>query len=135
MFGLFDNFDPEDPRKLGLLMAGLAALQGAPNSRKNLGADLAHAGLMGLQGYSQATSMKDKRAEEKQQRELRQMQLEQARMGLQDEQAYRGALGAMPNFAAPTAPDMAPTPENLAQLKKPSRVEELESRIAYLRGK
>lgn len=81
---MFDNLD--DPKKQLLLMMGLGLLGGAPGQRKNFGADLAHGGLLGLQGYSQAKGQQARLAEEKQQAEMRQMQMDQMRQATQRQQ-------------------------------------------------
>lgn len=101
--GLFSD----DPQKQALLMLGLGLLGGAPQSRKNFGADLAHAGLMGMQGYNQARVLQQRQLEEEQQRQMRDMQMQQLRRGM-DQQGKIDALG--PQFMRPGSPQQfAPT--------------------------
>jgi hypothetical protein len=63
------------------------------------------------------------------------LQLDQLRQTQADEQAYRGALQSAPNVAAPRAPNMAPTPENAANLKAPNPYEQARQMVEYLRSK
>ena len=107
------NFDPDDPRKLGLMMAAAHLLQGAPGRNKNLGADLSHGLMGGLMGYQQGMGSRDKREQEKQERELRQMQMDQMkRQGEQQAQqqaAIQGLMSQNPQLAQlfQVAPDKA----------------------------
>lgn len=91
--------------------------------------------LGGMQGRQQGLLAAQKLAQEKQQQELMGIQLQQARQGMEDENAYRTARSAAPNFAAPSAPNMAPTPENAAQLKTLSPYEQAVKMVEYLRAK
>lgn len=86
---MFENFDinnlfTEDPQKLGLLVAGLQMLQGAPNSRKNFGNDLSHGLLAGVGAAGAARNSA-------QERELRKLQIDQARRAAQEDQDIRAA--------------------------------------------
>lgn len=51
------------------------------------------------------------------------------------EERDRSMLAEAPSFGSPTAPNMAPTPENAAQLKRPSPFEQSSKMVEYLRGK
>ncbi len=72
---------------------------------------------------------------QRQQMEMGGIQLQQARQGLQDEEAYRGAMQGAPSFAAPQSPSMSPTPENAAQLKRPDLSQQLAAKVEYLESK
>jgi len=133
MFGLLDNLD--DPRKQALLMMGLGLLSGAPKSHKNFGADFGHAGLLGLQGYMGAKESQSRQQNDKTANEYQGLQLQQLRQSLADDDLYRGALANAPDPSAPRAPNMAPTPENAANLKKPSPYEQASMMVEYLRSK
>lgn len=120
--GLFDNFDPNDPRTMGLLMAAANLISGAPGQRKNFGADIGHGLLGGLQGYQGAQGLKAKQAEQEQMRSYRDLQMETMRQQMTQKQQPRyhvinGSL--VPEPSAPdqqaqpvyTAPDKPKTPE------------------------
>lgn len=63
------------------------------------------------------------------------MQIEAAHHAQRQAEADREAYAGAPDFAAPRAPNMAPTPENAAQLKKPSPFDSAASMVDYLRSK
>lgn len=63
------------------------------------------------------------------------MQMAQMKRAQAQGETDRGALMQAPNFGAPTAPNMAPTPENAAQLKAPSQFDQASKMVEYLRGK
>jgi hypothetical protein len=102
---------------------GLGLLGGAPGQRKNFGADIAHAGLLGMQGYGQAKEGQARAKQRSLQEEMQQMQLGQMR----EQQAQRGqirdlagrAFGPNPNlvqnddegFPIPQAPGGGGMPE------------------------
>lgn len=86
------NLFPDDPQKQAMMMMALGLLGGAPGQRKNFGADLGHAGLLGMQGLQQAKAYQLKSEEEKQQREFRAMQM--AQMKAQQEKQSR--IDALP---------------------------------------
>lgn len=90
---IFDGFYSDDPRQQALISMGLGLLAGSGRTHKNFGADLAQAGLLGMQTYNSQRSQQAKMAEEAQQKELRQMQIDQARQAMQDSTASR-ALAA-----------------------------------------
>lgn len=95
---MFDNLD--DPRKFGLLMAGLQMAMGRGRTGENIAGGL----LGGLQAYQGARAFNDKRAEEQQQRELRAMQIDQAKRGMQEENDIRSLASrafAQPKTVAP----------------------------------
>ena len=87
---MFDNLD--DPKTQLLMMMGLGLLGGAPGQRKNFGADLAHAGLLGMQGYGQAKEGQARAKRQASQDEMQQMQMDQMRQAIQQKQQI-GQLG------------------------------------------
>lgn len=99
---MFDNLD--DPKTQLLMMMGLGLLGGAPGKNKNFGADLGHAGLLGLQGYGQAKQQQARLAEQKQAQEMRDMQMAQIRQ--QQEAAARREQGLA--ALGQQRPDLAP---------------------------
>jgi hypothetical protein len=100
---MFDNFDPNDPKTMGLLMAAASLIGGAPGGRKNLGADLSHGLLAGLGGYQTAQALKGRRAEDEQQQQMRAIQIQQARQAM-NQQTEIQSLGQRA-FAPPTQLD------------------------------
>jgi hypothetical protein len=102
--GFLDNLD--DPQKQAILAMGLGLLAGSGRTNKNFGADLAQAGLLGMQTYGQGKSMQAKMAEEAQQRQMRDMQMEQMKRQQADDQAIRGAYQ---RNVVPGMPQMQPT--------------------------
>ncbi len=84
--GLLDNLFSDDPQKQALLMMGLGLLQGAPGQRKNFGADLGNAGLLGIQGYAQGKNQQQALAAAQQNQKLRDQQLAMGGIGLQNAQ-------------------------------------------------
>ena len=69
--GLLDLFgDLDDPKKQALMTMAMGLLSGAPQGRKNFGADLGNAGLMGMQAYGSAKSQQAKLAEQEQQKQM-----------------------------------------------------------------
>lgn len=136
MFDFFPDIGgADDPRRMGLLAAAAALMQGNPRGGRGLMGDVGYGLLSGLSGYSQAKEAQMKQAQDAQQRELMGYQLQQARQGVADESTYRDAMKNAPVFSAPTAPNMAPTPANAAQLKTPSLYEQAMKNIEYLRSK
>lgn len=99
---MFENLD--DPKTQLLMMMGLGLLGGAPGQRKNFGADLAHGGLLGLQGYGQAKQQQARQAERKQAQEWRDMQMAREKRGMEREDQISGlaqrAFGPNPNLVA-----------------------------------
>jgi len=114
--GFFDNLD--DPKKQALLMMGLGLMQGAPQGRKNFGADFANAGLMGLQGYNSANQLQLRSQEEKQQQEMRALAMAEAKRR-QDRQARLDALPGQFNMPGNLTPNddegnlMPPAPQGM----------------------
>ncbi len=100
--GLFDGFgfNPDDPRQMGLLTAALSMM----GSKEKPMAALGQAGLLGLQANQVSKGLLDKRAEEEQQRKMRELQMAQMtqaqndRTGLQG--AFQTAYGPNPNQVA-----------------------------------
>lgn len=90
--GLLDGLFSDDPQKQAMMAMALGLLQGAPQGRKNFGADLSNAGLLGMQTYGQAKTMQQKMAEEKQQQQLRDIQLKTAQRGFDDSTLARNLL-------------------------------------------
>lgn len=99
---MFNNLD--DPKTQLLMMMGLGLLGGAPGQRKNFGADLAHGGLLGLQGYGQAKQQQSRLAEQKQEAEMRQMRMDELKRSQQQRQQISqlgaSAFGQNPNLVA-----------------------------------
>lgn len=97
---MFPNLD--DPKKLALMQMAFGLLGGAPGQRGNFGADLGHAGLLGVQGYQQGKQFQTRQQEEEQQRQMRQMQMDamkreqenQAKFG----QAFQSAFAPNQNL-------------------------------------
>jgi hypothetical protein len=92
------NFDPNDPNKMGLLMAGLQLMA---SRNPNLGQALGESLLGGLQGRQQVKQQNTRAEEEKQQREMRQLSIEATkRQNAQQEQMRTlagQAFGPNPN--------------------------------------
>ena len=86
------NFDPDDPRKLGLMMAAAHLLQGAPGQRKNIGADLSHGLMGGLMGYAGGQQGLLRKQEAQDAAEERKMRLAQMKQAEADRVATRGAM-------------------------------------------
>lgn len=97
---------PDDPQKQALLYAAMGLLSGSPNGRKNFGADVANAGLLGMQGYNQGRVLQAKLGEEQQQAQMRNMQMEAIRQAQTDNNAVRGAFS---RNITPGQPQMQPT--------------------------
>lgn len=116
--GLFDGLFSDDPQKQALLMMGLGLLQGAPQGKKNFGADLAHGGLMGMQGYNQANILQTRKREEDQQREMRAMQMEQMKQQNERQQKIQGLA---PQFFGPAGFQPQNDDEGNAMPPVPSR--------------
>lgn len=104
------NLDEETKQALFAMASGL--LMGSPNGRKNFGADLGHAGLLGMQAYSGAKSQQAKLAEEAQQKEMRAMQMDAMRR--QAKEAQDTSALAARAFAPPTS--QAPDPYEFDQM-------------------
>jgi hypothetical protein len=100
---MFENLD--DPKTQFLLMAGLGLLGGAPGQRKNFGADIAHAGLLGMQGYGQAKTQQARDAERKQAQEMRDLQMAELKRASTDREGLRSAFQASMTPAQTTQPD------------------------------
>ena len=93
----------EDPKRRALLM--MAAQQIAPGPGGPWGA-LSRGLMAGVQGYDQGLLAKDRRQQEAQERELRQLEMARTR-GLMDRETRIDALG--PQFMRPgAAPSLAP---------------------------
>jgi hypothetical protein len=103
---IFDGFYSDDPRQQALISMGLGLLAGSGRTHKNFGADLAQAGLLGMQTYNSQRSQQAKMAEEAQQKELRGMQMERMRQQTTDDAAIRSAYSR--NYQ-PGMPQMQPT--------------------------
>jgi hypothetical protein len=58
--GLLDQFFSDDPQKVAQMAMAFGLLGGAPNGRKNFGADLSNAGLLGMQAYGTSKSAQAK---------------------------------------------------------------------------
>jgi hypothetical protein len=102
-FNGLDNLD--DPKKQALLTLAAGLLGGAPGGRKNFGADLSHAGLLGLQAYSAGKAQAAKLAESKQQQDLHGMQMDQMRQTAAQQKAQfdkqQGLLGLQKDYYNP----------------------------------
>lgn len=100
--GMFDNVDDKDALTRALIMAGLGMAAGRGNAVQNI----AQGGMFGMQQYDQALTQRDKRAEEAQQRAMRQMQIDQAQRAMSDQEAQRSlAARAFAPGAAPLVPN------------------------------
>lgn len=137
--GLLDGFFSDDPRQQAQLALAMGLLSGGGG--KGFGGfarDLGRAG-MGAQGvYNQASLLKDRRAEEEQQRKLRDMQMGQMQFQIDAQNRQREALSGMPDFTRPQLPDMAPTNDNAAALAaapKPKPYEVMSKRAEYFSQK
>jgi hypothetical protein len=82
-----DNLD--DPKKLGLLQAGLSMMQGAPGRNKDFAADFTHGLQQGLLGLQMGKDAQFRREGAMQQRKLTDLQLRAAEQSAQDDQAMR----------------------------------------------
>lgn len=113
--GMLDGLFSDDPQKQALLMMGLGLLGGAPGQRKNFGADMMNAGLLGMNQYGQAKTMQMKMAEEAQQKQLRDLQLQTGQIDLRtktrNEQDTQGIADFLRNRlgGGPSTPQMLPT--------------------------
>lgn len=86
--GLLDGLFSDDPKQQALIQMAFGLLGGAPGQRKNLGADIANAGLMGIQGYGQAKQQQLKNtADERANRASDLQQLTASYKMLQDQDA------------------------------------------------
>ena len=96
------NFDLDDPKKLGLLMAAAGLMQGAGRG-KNVGADLGYGLQQGLLGYQAGMGAKDKRAQEEQERQLRAMRMAQMQREERGQAAVEGVYSrnTMPGNLTP----------------------------------
>ena len=93
--GLLDGFFSDDPRQQAQLALAMGLLSGG--GVKGVGGfarDLGRAGIGAQSAYNQASLLKDKRAEEEQQRKFREMQMGQMQRGIEDQ-----------NFAQQLAPN------------------------------
>jgi hypothetical protein len=93
--GLLDGFFSDDPRQQAQLALAMGLLSGGGG--KGVGGfarDLGRAGIGAQSAYNQASLLKDKRAEEEQQRKFREMQMGQMQRGIEDQ-----------NFAQQLAPN------------------------------
>lgn len=95
----------DDPKTQMLLQIGLGLLGGAPGGRKNVGADIAHAGTQGLLGYSQAKGMQAKLAEEQQQKQLRDMQIQQMQRSMGQQQQIDSLAPRFMSSGQPLTPN------------------------------
>jgi hypothetical protein len=95
------NFDPNDPRQMGLLMAAARMLEPGPGG---VAGSLSRAVPTGLMGYQTTRGLNDRRAEEEQQRRMREFTIKQA----EEQRAQQGqmrslaqsAFGPNPNLVA-----------------------------------
>jgi hypothetical protein len=95
------NFDPNDPRQMGLLMAAARMLEPGPGG---VGGALSRAVPTGLMGYQTTRGLNDRRSEEEQQRRMREFTIKQA----EEQRAQQGqmrslaqsAFGPNPNLVA-----------------------------------
>lgn len=103
--GLLDGFFSDDPRQQAQLALAMGLLSGGGG--KGFGGfarDLGRAG-MGAQGvYNQASLLKDRRAEEEQQRKLRDMQMEQLKRTNEYQGGYDSLAKQYFNQGSPAIP-------------------------------
>lgn len=85
--GFLDGLFSDDPQKQAALAMAFGLFGGAPQGRKNFGADLSHAGLLGMNSYNQARAFQQRQMEEEQQRKMRDIAMQQAQMGLEKQRA------------------------------------------------
>lgn len=106
MFGLL-NLD--DEQRYGLLMAAAQAFKGGPGGT---GANVGRALEGGLLGYQTARGAKDRRLEEAQQREARDLMMQQQRQQIGDQNQVRGIFqqNSMPGNLAPNDDEGNPMP-------------------------
>jgi hypothetical protein len=83
------NFDPNDPRQMGLLMAAARMLEPGPGG---VAGSLSRAVPTGLMGYQTTRGLNDRRAEEEQQRRMREFHIEEANRARADREGMRGAF-------------------------------------------
>src|SRR5690349_18307436 len=103
--GLLDFQFPDDPQKIGLLLAAAQMFQGrAPG--ENYGGLLGRAMESGMKGYAQGQAMRAKLGEEAQQAQMRQMQMDQVRAAAEQQRRIEGLAG---QYMKPGAPQMLPT--------------------------
>lgn len=95
------NFDPNDPRQLGLLMAAAQMFSPGPGG---VGGALSRAIPTGLMAYQGVQGSNDRRKEEEQLREMRAMELAQRRQAQEQRSQISGlartAFGQNPNLVA-----------------------------------
>jgi hypothetical protein len=104
--GLLDQFFSDDPQKVAQMAMAFGLLGGAPNGRKNFGADLSNAGLLGMTAYGTSKAAQARLAEEAQQQQMRTMQMDQMRK----QQGQQDVLdNAVRNNYSPGMPQMQPT--------------------------
>lgn len=91
--GLLDGFFSDDPRQQAQLALAMGLLSGGGG--KGVGGfarDLGRAGIGAQSAYNQASLLKDKRAEEEQQRKFREMQMGEMQRGLDYNKAFGQAI-------------------------------------------
>lgn len=121
--GLLDGFFSDDPRQQAQLALAMGLLSGGGG--KGVGGfarDLGRAGIGAQSAYNQASLLKDKRAEEEQQRKFREMQMGEMQRKLSDANTFREVLGG---YQAPSPyedakasmPSLAPTVANQQTLE------------------
>lgn len=90
--GLLDGLFSDDPKQQALIQMAFGLLGGAPGQRKNFGADIANAGLLGVQGYNQGRVLQSRQQEADQAKQLRDIQLRTATRNEQDTQGIADFL-------------------------------------------
>jgi hypothetical protein len=93
------NFDPNDPRQMGLLMAAARMLEPGPGG---VGGALSRAVPTGLMGYQTTRGLNDRRAEEEQQRRMREFTIKQA----EEQRAQQGQMRSLAQSAFGPNPNM-----------------------------
>jgi hypothetical protein len=68
--GLLDSLFSDDPQKVAQMAMAFGLLGGSPNGRKNFGADLSNAGLLGMTAYGTSKAAQAKLAQEQLQNQL-----------------------------------------------------------------
>lgn len=95
------NFDPNDPRQMGLLMAAARMLEPGPGG---VAGALSRAVPTGLMSYQAQRGANDRRSEEEQQRAMRGLMMDRERKSQENEQkfgqAFQNAFGPNQNLVA-----------------------------------
>jgi hypothetical protein len=92
-------FDLDDPRKFGLLMAAAQMLAPGPGG---VGGALSRAVPQGLMGYQGVKGANDRRAEEEQQRRMREFQIKQ----MEEQRAQQGQMRSLAQSAFGPNPNL-----------------------------